>query len=269
MLPILFGTWILSLAAGGARHAAVRLTLVHVGVGTFVAAISLGVVLNAHALNQTLELDMPIKRLVLLFSFALFFLIVASSVRRTEVPAFMKYTLVLAVLTALGTVWEYRFHYNVFYDLSDKLLPGFFQVGHVNSYEVDDIGRLMIRGPAEHPLETVGMLSMAFPIGLVGIIHSKERRDRILYGLASCILLAGAIATYRKSALLAPISVGVTIAFFRRRELLKLAPLGVVCSSSSTPCRRARWIDPVPAASDVAGRQHGERPDRRLRRHPS
>ena len=228
VLPILFATWILSLAAGGPATPRVRLTLVHVGIGTFVAAISLGVVLNAHALNQTLELDMPIKRLVLLFSFALFFLIVASSVRRTEVPAFMKYTLVLAVLTALGTIWEYRFHYNVFYDLSDKLLPGFFQVGHVNSYEVDDIGRLMIRGPAEHPLETVGMLSMAFPIGLVGIIHSKERRDRILYGLASCILLAGAIATYRKSALLAPISVGVTIAFFRRRELLKLAPLGVV-----------------------------------------
>jgi hypothetical protein len=228
VLPILFGTWILSLAAGGPATPRVRVTIVHVGVGAFVAAISLGVVLNAHALNQALELEMPVKRLVLLFSFALFFLIVASSVRRTEVPAFMKYTLVLAVLTAIGTIWEYRFHYNVFYDLSDKILPGFFQVGHVNSYEVDDIGRAMIRGPAEHPLETVGMLSMAFPIALVGIIHSKERRDRILYCLAACILLAGAIATYRKSALLAPVSVAVTIAFFRRRELLKLAPLGVV-----------------------------------------
>jgi hypothetical protein len=228
VLPILFGTWVLSLAAGGPASPRVRVTLIHVGIGTFVAAICLGIVLNAHALNQTLEFEMPVKRFVLLFSFALFFLIVASSVRRTEVPAFMKYTLVLSVLTAIGTIWEYRFHYNVFYDLSDKILPGFFQVGAVNSYEVDDIGRLMIRGPAEHPLETVGMLSMAFPIALVGIIHSKERRDRVLYGLAACILLAGAIATYRKSALLAPVSVAVTIAFFRRRELLKLAPLGVV-----------------------------------------
>jgi hypothetical protein len=228
LLPFLFGTWILSLAAGGPAKPRVRVTLIHVGIGTFVAAISLGVVINAHALNQTLEIDMPIKRLVLLFSFALFFLIVASSVRRTEVPAFMKYTVVLGVLTAIGTIWEYRFHYNIFYNFSGKILPGFFSVGTVNSYEVDDIGRLMIRGPAEHPLETVGMLSMAFPIALVGIIHSKERRDRILYSIAACILLAGAIATYRKSALLAPVSVAVTIAFFRRRELLRLAPLGVV-----------------------------------------
>jgi len=228
VLPILFGTWVLSLAAGGPAAPRLRVTVVHVGIGVFVAAISLGIVLNAHALNQTLEFEMPVKRLVLLLSFALFFLIVASSVRRTEVPAFMKYTLVLSVLTAIGTIWEYRFHYNVFYDLSDKILPGIFQVGTVNSYEVDDIGRAMIRGPAEHPLETVGMLSMAFPIALVGIIHSKERRDRVLYGLAACILLAAAISTYRKSALLAPVSVAVTIAFFRRRELLKLAPLGVV-----------------------------------------
>jgi hypothetical protein len=228
VLPILFTTWVLSLAAGGPASPRVRVTLIHVGIAAFVAAISLSIVVNAHDLNQSLELDMPIKKITLLFSYGLFFLIVASSIRRTEVPAFLKYTLGLSILMAIGTIWEYRFHYNVFYDLSDKLLPGFFQVGTVDSTEVDDIGRLMIRGPAEHPLETVGMLTMAFPIALVGIIHSKERRARILYGLAACILLAAAISTYRKSALLAPLSVVVTIAFFRRRELLRLAPLGAV-----------------------------------------
>ena len=35
-------------------------------------------------------------------------------------------------------------------------------------------------------------------------------------------------ATYRKSALLAPVAVVLTIAYFRRRDLLKLAPLGMV-----------------------------------------
>jgi hypothetical protein len=228
VLPFLFVTWILSLAAGGPAAPRVRVTLIHVGIATFIAAICLSIVVNASALHQSLELEMPVKKITLLVSFGLFFLIVASSVRRSEVPAFFKYTLVLSILTAIGTIWEYRFHYNVFYDLSNKLLPGFFQVATVDSWEVDDIGRLMIRGPAEHPLETVGMLSMAFPIALVGIIHSKERRARILYGLAACILLAAAISTYRKSALLAPISVAVTIAFFRRRELLRLAPLGAV-----------------------------------------
>jgi hypothetical protein len=228
VLPFLFGMWGMSLAAGGPASPRVRLTLIHVAIAGFIATICLGVVLNAHALNQALEFETPVKKITLLLSFGLFFLIVASSVRPTEVPAFLKYTLGLGILCALGIIWEYRFHYNVFYDLSDKLLPGFFQVGSVNSNERDEIGRLMIRGPAEHPLETVGMLSMAFPIALVGIIHSKERRQRILYGLGACILLAAAISTYRKSALLAPVSVAVTIAYFRRRELLRLAPLGVI-----------------------------------------
>ena len=40
--------------------------------------------------------------------------------------------------------------------------------------------------------------------------------------------MAAILATDRKSALLAPMSVLLTIAYFRRRELLKLAPLGLV-----------------------------------------
>jgi hypothetical protein len=229
VLPLLFGLWIMSLAAGGPASPRLRLTLIHLGIAGFILTICLGVVLDAHYLNQLLEFELPVKKLTLLASYGLFFVIVASSVRRAEVPAFMKYTLWLSVLMALGTIWEYRFHYNVFYDLSHKILPGgLFQVGTVDSTERDEIGRLMTRGPAEHPLETVGMISMAFPIALVGIVHSKERRQRVLYGLAACILLAAAISTYRKSALLAPVSVGLTIAYFRRRELLRLAPLAAV-----------------------------------------
>jgi len=69
---------------------------------------------------------------------------------------------------------------------------------------------------------------MALPIALVSALHASRWRDRILYGLAICILLSAAFATYRKSALLAPFSVIVTVAYFRRRELLRLAPLALV-----------------------------------------
>jgi hypothetical protein len=193
-----------------------------------VAMVCLSILVNAHALNQSLEFELSIKKVVLLISYALFFLIVASSVRKTEVPAFLKYTLWLSVICAVGVIWEYRFQYNVFYDLSGKLLPGIFEVGTPQGGTIDDIGRHLTRGPADHPLEAVGMISMALPIALVTVIHSKERRRRILYSIAACILLAAAISTYRKSALLAPVSVCLTIAYFRRRELLKLAPLGVV-----------------------------------------
>ena len=93
---------------------------------------------------------------------------------------------------------------------------------------VDEIGRRAVVGPAQLGLETVGMLTMALPIGLVRLLGTKSRRDRILYGLAVVLLLAAAISTYRKSAFVAPIMVVVTLAYFRRSELLRLAPLGLV-----------------------------------------
>jgi hypothetical protein len=204
------------------------MTPIHAGIGGFLAVACIGVVLNAEALNHALEFDLASKKLTLLISYAVLFVLVASSVRRSEVPAFFKYSLLLAVVCALGTIWEYRFHYNVFYEGSRALLPGIFEVGAAESAGVDSLGRRLTRGPAEHPLETVAMLTMALPIALVWMMHAKERRDRILYGLAACILLAAAISTYRKSALIAPAAVCLSLAYFRRRELLKLAPLAVV-----------------------------------------
>jgi hypothetical protein len=228
ILPLLFIVWILSLAVGGPASPKLRMTLIHGGIAGFVAVVCIGIVLNQHDLNQTLEFDLAFKKLTLLLSYTMLFLIIASSVRKREVHAYMKYTLYLSLVCALGTIWEYRFHYNVFYDLSSKLLPGIFTVGSISTDTVDDIGRAMTYGPSDHPLEVTGMITMALPIALVGITHSKERRARMLYALAACVLLAAAISTYRKSALLGPLAVVLTIAYFRRRELLRLAPLGAV-----------------------------------------
>ena len=86
---------------------------------------------------------------------------------------------------------------------------------------VDNIGRRLVRGPAALPLEAVAMLAMALPIALVSALHADDWRERLLYGLAVCLLLSAAFATYRKSALLAPVSVIATVAYFRRRELLQ------------------------------------------------
>jgi hypothetical protein len=228
ILPFLFGFWLLALAVGGPTAPRMRLTLIHVGLALFVAAVSLSIVVNTPSLNQTLEFDQSVKKLTLLMSYALLFTIVASCVRRSEVEAFLKLMLVLSVITALGVIWEYRFHYNIFYDIPHRVLPGIFTVGVASLDARDDIGRVMTFGPTDHPLEITGMLTMALPIALIGILGSSERRTRILYGIAACILLAAAISTYRKSALLGPVAVILVIAYFRRRELLRLAPLGVV-----------------------------------------
>jgi hypothetical protein len=229
LLPFIIVTWVLSLASGGRGAPRLRLTWIHLAVGGLAVAFLLSIVLGARDLNQTLELDTSIKQLTVLVSYISLFLIVASSIRRSEVPAFLRYTLVLAVLCALGTVYEYRFAYNVFYSLSDALLPGIFQVGTATeSAAVDVIGRRVVRGPGAVPLEAVAMLSMGLAIALAGLIHAKVRRTRILYGLAVALIFAAATSTERKSGLIAPVSVFLTVAYFRRRELIRLAPLGVV-----------------------------------------
>ena len=228
ILPFIFVLWVLSLASGGPGAPRLRFTGIHAGLAIFAAVALISVVLDAPYLNQILELDLAIKKLTLLFSYFWLFVIVASVIRYTEVKPFLIFTLILSVICAVGTIWEYRFLYNVFYDVSDALLPGFFTVGQAESAGVDEIGRRLVRGPAEIGLEAVAMFTMALPIALVGVMHAKERRHQILYGLAACLLLAAAISTYRKSAFLGPISVGLTLAYFRRRELMKLAPLALV-----------------------------------------
>jgi hypothetical protein len=203
------------------------MTWIHVGVFGFAALACLTLVINAHYLTQTLQFSRGVKQLTLLGAYTIFFVMIASVVRRSEVPVFLRYTLVLAVIAALGTIVEFRFHYNVFYDLAHRLLPGF-HVGTAQSSSFDSLGRRLVEGPAETPLEAVGMFTMALPIALVGLIDAKRWRPRILYGLAAALLLAAAVATERKSGLLGPLAVILTIAYFKRAKIVRLVPLAIV-----------------------------------------
>jgi hypothetical protein len=228
VLPFIAVTWALALAVGGRAAPRLRLTWIHAALGLFVLCAFLSVIINAHDLNQALEFDLSIKKLPLLVAYVSLFVIVASGVRRSEVWNFLNYTLVLAVICAVGILFEHRFKQNLFYDLSDKFFPSFFSVGEAEAAAVDEAGRRLVRGPAGVPLEAVAMLSMALPIAMVGLLQVQDWRRRLLYGAAACLLLAATLATYRKSALLAPISVVLTLAYFRRQELLRLAPLALL-----------------------------------------
>lgn len=228
ILPIVFGAWVLSLLAGGRAAPRPRLTWIHAAVAAFVVSAFVSVVLGARYLNQTGEFDLAIKQLPLLIAYVSLFVIVASGVRRSEVAPFLKYTLLLAILCGLGLIWEYRFKTNVFFNVSNALLPSVFTIADANATALDVIGRRVVRGPAEVGLEAVTMLSLALAIALVGFLDAKSWGQRALYGLAGCVLFAAAFATFRKSALLAPVSVVATLAYFRRRHLLKLAPVGLI-----------------------------------------
>lgn len=228
VLPFIIATWVLTIAAGAHGARRTWLTPIHIAIAGVAVAALLSLVIEARNLTHALELDTSVKKLVLLASYVSLFLIVASSIRRNEVPAFLKYTLGLALVCALGTVVEYRFAYNIFYSMSDALLPPIFTVGAAESGAVDQIGRQLVRGPGEVPLEAVAMLTMGLPIAIARLIQSRAIRNRILYGLVTAIILAAIASTERKSALLAPGAVLLTLAYFRRRELIRMAPLGVV-----------------------------------------
>ena len=227
ILPVIIGVWAIALAAGGFHAPRLRLTWIHAAIGAYVGIAGLSVVLGARDIQHAQEWDLAVKKLALLASYVSLFVIVSSSIRRAEVRAFMTYTLILGSLCALGVIVEYRFAFNIFYRLSDAALPGVFSIGSVDSSGVDEIGRRDVRGPAQASLEAVAMMAMVLPIALSRLIQSVGR-ERIRYAVMTAILLAGIVATFRKSAFLAPISVCLTIAYFRRGELIKLAPLGVV-----------------------------------------
>ena len=229
ILPVVLATWALGRMLGGQFRSPWKPTWVHAGVGLFVIVALLSVIIGGPALKSTSEMDNAIKQIPVLLSYVSLFAIGATAIRAVEVPAFLKYTLGLAAISALGLLIEYRFHYNVFYDVSGRLLPGaLFDVVRANVGEVDALGRYMVRGPTGHPLEAVAVLSMALPIALVSLMQDRTVRGRVVYGLIACLLLAATVATARKSALLGPIAVLATIAYFRRRELMRLAPLGLL-----------------------------------------
>lgn len=230
ILPFLLLGW--GLVFAGKRRAAIRirLTPIHAAIGVFVLVAFLSVLVNAAALTQALLIKDAIKQLLLLCSYVAFFLVITTTVRASELRAFLNYTLGLAVLCAIGTLIEFRFHYNPFYQLSGQIFPSaLFKVAPAySSGLVDEIGRTVILGPGEVGLEVASMLAMAIPLAIVGLMHAQTRRARIMYGLCACIILAAGLSTDEKTSLVAPLVGILAVVLFRPKLSTRLLPLVVV-----------------------------------------
>ncbi|HEY5333106.1 MAG TPA: hypothetical protein VIJ21_06105 [Solirubrobacterales bacterium] len=226
-LPLLVGAWLLAIVVGGAGAPRLRLTKVHVAIGGFVAVAFLSVVLNSTELARTLEFGLAVKKLSLLGAIGIFFLIVASVVRPSEVRNYMTFILILATIVAVGMLIEYRSGTNYFYSWSAKLLPSVFHTTSLST-SYDEVGRREVFGTADVSLEAVAMLALALPIALSRLLERGRPRSRVLYWIATLVLLGAMVATYRKSALLAPVVVVLIMILFRPRQMLRLAPLGLI-----------------------------------------
>jgi O-antigen ligase len=211
--------WFASLAVvSGAARPRLKFGAVHFTALLFLAVCLLSVALNGHALANMDEITLTVKKLALLASYIVFFFIVASVLRPREVPRFAALMVALGVVVAVGTIVEYRFHYNPFYELWGKVLPVTKPTGFDT---IDSIGRLTVYGPTLQPLELAAMLAMVLPFAILGAIDSPTPRRRLLYVVAVGLLLAGGVATARKTSLVVPAAVVLMLAAYRPRAVLR------------------------------------------------
>lgn len=194
----------------------------------FVAVASIAV--NVDRITNLGEWEVAQKRLAVLVGLAAIFAIVAVTLRLAELRPFAILIVVLATLTAIGTIYEKRTGYNVFYDTAATV---FSPVANVDPSptEIDpdeDRGRPTITGPTRHGLSVTSILSMALPFAVVLAAMAPSMRRRVLWGVAACIIVTGALVTQRKSGAVIPAFVLLALFTLRPRQLLRLAPFGIV-----------------------------------------
>jgi O-antigen ligase len=207
-----------------------RMTAVTASVILFTAIALLSIVLNIDRIFRLGELTLVEKQVAQLLGFVAFYFIVAKTVRPGEVRAFGKLVLTLACMTAFGTLIEARTGINIFYRISSVVLKPIANVAvaPTNIHPTIDQGRKVIVGPTDHGLALASLLTIALPFALVTLISGKpSTRRRLMYFIGIGAILAAALATGRKTAILAPIAAMAVLVAYNPR-LLRWTPVALI-----------------------------------------
>jgi O-Antigen ligase len=218
--------WMVAVVLGDRRYLSFKPSGMHYVVILFVAVCFASLFVNIPVLSRLGEWGAGVKQMMVIVSFAFFYFMVTTIVRPEEVPSFIRLIMVLACITALGLVWEFRSDHNLFYDWANKLVPRPFDV--LPEAANEQWGRRSITGPTSHGIAAATMLGMAIPFTLMNMIESVTTARKWRYGAATALLLMGAVATQRKTGLIVPAAAVVTLAFIYRRRMVKLIPAGIV-----------------------------------------
>jgi hypothetical protein len=218
--------WLIALRCSrGSVRPRVRFTRVHVMVFLFAGICFAGVALNGADLAVYQEVMPTVKKLVLLLAFVTFFVVAASVIRPGEVRPLLKLMIGLGVVCAIGTIIERQTRFNIFYSAWNGVLP---YTKPPEMDVLDDIGRLGVVGPTSEPLELATLLSLVVPFTVVFALESKTRRQRLLYLAAAAIVMAGAIATSRKTSIVAPVTGLAVLIAYRPRVMLRAIAIAIV-----------------------------------------
>lgn len=249
MFPVVVGLWLSWFLVGRARgNLTGRVTAIDGAMFLFVALAVLSVLVNAQTLLVVDEFELSLKKIAILLSLVLFFYVVATGIRSSELHAFATFIVVLASLAALGVIYEYRTGANIFYNWSADLLPGFFSVEPAPADP--EFGRESVTGPTAHAIAIATALAMALPFAFTGLMRSSTTRQRVWHALAITLILAGCIATVRRTGALGPAAALLVLFLYRPRQMLRLVPLGLVVVMAtqvlapSAPSRvKAQFVD--------------------------
>jgi O-antigen ligase len=228
-LLVCLGLWVLVLAtrergASVERHRFGGFELVLLA---FLLACVASVAAHLPTLARLNEAEPAVKQLALLASYVALYLFVVCNVRRSEVPAFARLIVGLAVVTAVGTIVEYRTGFNVFYSATAAVSPPGVSVPP-QSINVTPEGRPDITGPARHGLAVSTMLAMALPLALLGATTTRDRLRRGVYLLAALVIFVGCLATLRRSGVVLPLVTMLVVTVFGGRRMLPMAAVFVV-----------------------------------------
>jgi hypothetical protein len=199
--------------------------------GTFLAVAIASVIFDSEVVVRLGEWSLAQKQLALLVSFFAMAWFALTAIRTEDLRGFASLLIGLGVVVGLGIIVERRTGYNVFYAISGKVLS---PIAHVTppttninlADSADD--RLTINGPAATGVAAAVMLAMVMPFALMRVFDPASRRSRNRNALAVMVMLTGALATDKKSAVVVPVVILAYVGLHRPKRMLQFVPLVLV-----------------------------------------
>jgi hypothetical protein len=177
------------------------------------------------------DFNLAEKRFGLLGSFLALSWFTLTALRFEDIRGFTGYLIGLGSVMAIGMLIERHTGYNLFYNWSAAIFKPIATVAPSPTdihptFGTD--GRVVVVGPTLHGLAASTMLVVVMPFALVRMFDASSRGSRYWNAATFLLMLAAAAATDRKTALIVPVAVVIYLACYRPRQVLRLAPVGLV-----------------------------------------
>lgn len=237
-LAAIFGAFIIAWLA---RPRNPRLLAIGMPMGLAAITIVYGLVMLGGIATNALRIShdgdlIPVLRTTTQFVFYGMVLYAAFHVPRpNEARRFINLMVILALVSAVGTLIEYSTDFNIFYELANKLTFG----GYVAGLPADaEGGRRSSVGPTSHGLEITTMLAMMLPFLVASRARLPNPGQRLYTALAAILVIAGGVATLRRTALILPVVALILLMLLHRpsrKQIALFIPIGAIVGPLVAP----------------------------------